>query len=115
MSSNLVSNEVPWTERGDGLLLTVRLTPKSARDQIGSVEQLSDGRAVLKVKVRAVPQDGEANAALIRLLAKALHMSPSAVRLDSGASGRLKVLHLQGEAGPLAAALTHLSSGGGHF
>ena len=82
MSSNLVSNEVPWTQRGDGLLLTVRLTPKSALDQIGGVERLSDGRPVLKVKVRAVPQDGEANAALIRLLAKALHMSPSAVRLE---------------------------------
>ena len=110
MSSNLVSNEVPWTLREDGLLLTVRLTPKSALDQIGGVERLSDGRPVLKVKLRAVPQDGEANAALIRLLAKALQMSPSAVRLNSGASGRLKVLHLQGEAELLAAALTRVSS-----
>jgi uncharacterized protein (TIGR00251 family) len=98
--------------RGDGLVLTVRLTPKSALDQIGSVAQLSDGRPVLKVRVRAVPQDGEANGALIRLLAKALHISASAVRLESGASGRLKTLHLQGDPETLAAGLTRVSSRG---
>jgi len=46
------------------------LTPKSARDEIGGIEELADGRTVLKVRVRAVPQDGEANAALQRLIAK---------------------------------------------
>jgi uncharacterized protein len=49
-----------------------RLTPKSSRDEIGGIEQLAGGRAVLKVRMRAVAQDGEANAALIRLLAKGL-------------------------------------------
>jgi uncharacterized protein len=112
MCSNLVLSEVPWSMRGDGLVLTVRLTPKSALDQIGSVAQLSDGRPVLKVRVRAVPQDGEANGALIRLLAKALHISASAVRLESGASGRLKTLHLQGDPETLAAGLTRVSSRG---
>jgi uncharacterized protein YggU (UPF0235/DUF167 family) len=91
------------------------LTPKSSRDQIDGIEQLSDGRPVLKVRVRAVPQDGEANGALVRLLAKALHISASAVRLESGAGGRLKTLHLQGDAETLAAGLTRLSSRGGIF
>ena len=99
--------------RGDGLLLTVRLTPKSALDQIDGVAKLSDSRLVLKVRVRAVPQDGEANEALIRLLAKALHIAASAVRLESGASGRLKTLHLQGDPEILTAGLTRLSSRGG--
>ena len=88
----------------------MRLTPKSGRDEISGVEQLADGRMVLKARVRAVPQDGEANEALIRLLAKALHLSARAVRIESGASSRLKTIHLQGDAGTLATALTQLLS-----
>jgi uncharacterized protein len=96
--------------------MTVRLTPKSAIDQIDGVAQLSDGGPVLKIRVRAVPQDGEAtNGALIRVLAKALHIAASAVQLESGASGRLKTLHLQGDPEILAANLTRLSSRGGHL
>jgi uncharacterized protein len=102
----------PWSLRGDGLVLSVRLTPKSSRDDIGGIETLADGRTVLKVRVRAVPQDGEANAALVRLLAKALHISATAVRIEAGASGRLKTLHLQGDTGALAAGLTRLASPG---
>ena len=101
----------PWNFRGDGLILSVRLTPKSARDEIDGLEQLSDGRTVLKVRVRAVPQDGEANEALLRLLAKALHISASAVRLEAGASSRLKTVHLKGDAETLAAGLARLASG----
>ena len=103
-------SNVPWSFRGDGLSLSVRLTPKSARDEIGGIEELADGRTVLKVRVRAVPQDGEANAALQRLIAKALHISLSTVRLESGASGRLKTLHIQGDAETLAAGLARLAS-----
>ena len=100
----------PWSFRADGLALSVRLTPKSSRDEIIGFETLADGRTVLKARVRAVPQDGEANAALVRLLAKALHMSASAVRIEAGASGRLKTLHLKGDAEILAAGLARLSS-----
>lgn len=93
-------------------MLTVRLTPKSARDGIGGIEQLDDGRPVLKVRVRAVPQDGEANDALVRLLAKALHIPASAVRIESGAGSRIKTLHLRGDAGALATELARFSSRG---
>ena len=102
----------PWNLRGEGLLLAVRLIPKSSRNEICGIEKLADGRTVLKVRVRAVPQDGEANAALLRLLAKALHISASAVRIEAGPSSRLKTLHLEGDAETLAAALTRLSSPG---
>ena len=91
-------------------MLFVRLTPKSSRDEITGFETLADGRTVLKARVRAVPQDGEANAALVRLLAKALHITASSVRIEAGASGRLKTLHLQGDAEILAAGLARLSS-----
>ena len=50
----------------DGVVVTVRLTPKGGRDAIDGIETLADGRAVLKVRVRAAPSEGEANAALCR-------------------------------------------------
>lgn len=101
----------PWSLRPDGLILSVRLTPKSSRDEIDGLETLADGRTVLKVRVRALPQEGEANEALQRLLAKALHIPASSVQIEAGASGRVKTLHLKGDAGTLAEGLARLSAG----
>jgi len=95
----------PWTVAADGVTVTVRLTPKGGRDAIDGVETLADGRAVLKVRVRALPMDGAANAALSRLLAKALKVAPKAVTLTSGATARIKRLEIEGDAATLAAGL----------
>ncbi len=99
------SAPLPWSLRGGALVLSVRLTPKSARDEIGAIDHLSDGRAVLKARVRAAPQDGEANAALIKLIAKTLRIPAAAIRLESGATARLKTLVLTGDPQALEAAL----------
>ncbi|WOJ88797.1 DUF167 family protein [Methylocapsa polymorpha] len=101
--------DVPWSVRGGDLILSVRLTPKSSRDEIGGVDRLADGKMVLKVRVRALPQDGEANEALIRLFAKALHIPLASVRIEAGASGRVKTLSLAGDPEALQAALSSLS------
>jgi uncharacterized protein YggU (UPF0235/DUF167 family) len=53
----------------DGLSLTVRLTPKGGRDAIDGIDERADGRCVLKIRVRAVASVGEANAALVKLVA----------------------------------------------
>lgn len=92
----------PWTVTGDGLRLTARITPRGGRDAIDGVESLADGRPVLKVRVRAAPSDGEANAALVALLARELALPRSAVTLLAGATARLKTVALTGEAQSLA-------------
>ncbi len=94
-----------WSLRKEGVAILVRLTPKSSRDGIDGIEHLADGRAVLKIRVRAVPEAGAANAALIRVLAKALALPASAITLQSGATSRLKSLRLVGDAPVLAAQL----------
>jgi uncharacterized protein (TIGR00251 family) len=99
----------PWSVRGGALVLCVRLTPKSVRDEIIGVDHLSDGRAVLKARVRAAPQDGEANAALIKLISKTLRIPAAAIRLESGATARLKTLVLTGDAEALVAALAAIA------
>jgi uncharacterized protein YggU (UPF0235/DUF167 family) len=53
---------------------------------------------VLHVRVAAAPVDGAANTALIRLVAGALDVAPSAVRLVSGATSRVKRLEVTGVA-----------------
>ena len=95
----------PWTASPDGLRLAVRLTPRGGRDAIDGVEILSDGKAVLKVRVRAAPSEGEANAALIALLARELGVSRSAVALTTGATARVKLLAIAGTADAMAARL----------
>lgn len=90
------------------MLLKVRLTPKSSRDEIEGPGQDSNGGQFLKVRVRAVPQDGEANAALIRLVAKALRLPSSSVRIASGGASRVKTLALNGDPAAISQALTQL-------
>ena len=93
----------PWAVTVDGLLLTVRLTPKGGRDEVNGIETLSDGRAVLKARVRALPEDGAANAALVKLIAKVVGIAASRVTVQSGHTSRLKVLKIEGDGADIAA------------
>ena len=101
----------PWRYSAHGLRVTVRVTPRGGRDQIDGVEQLADGRDVLKVRVRAIAEGGEANQAVIALLAKALGVSRSHVRLAAGITSRLKQIDVSGDPYGLAESLRRLSSG----
>jgi uncharacterized protein len=69
----------PWAATAGGVILTVRLTPKGGRDAIDGIEATADGKSVLKVRVRAAPSEGEANDALVRLIAKVAGVPPRAV------------------------------------
>jgi uncharacterized protein len=91
--------------QADHLRLEVRLTPRAARDAIEGERLLADGRKVLAARVRAVPEDGRANASLIRLLAEACGVAAGKVSLVSGASSRLKSLRIEGDPNLLAKAL----------
>jgi uncharacterized protein len=76
--------------------LLVRLTPSGGADRIDGVGRDGEGRAYLKVRVRAPPEDGKANAALTALIAKALGLAKSKVSVARGASARLKALEIAG-------------------
>ena len=99
----------PWSLTPDGAVVAVRLTPKGGRDAVDGVEVLADGRAVLTVRVRAAPADGEANDALIRLIAKAVGVPPRDVTLIAGASARLKRLGISGHGPTVIAALEKIA------
>ncbi|CAN7214747.1 DUF167 family protein [Bosea sp. LjRoot237] len=94
-----------WSVTPDGLAIAIRLTPRGGRDAVDGVETLADGRQVLKARVRAAPSEGEANAALVALLAEMLAVSRSQVSLTAGASARLKRIVVRGDGEALAARL----------
>jgi uncharacterized protein (TIGR00251 family) len=89
----------------DAILLAIRLTPRADRDAVDGVGVLADGRAVVHARVRAVPEDGAANAALVALLAKAFRRPKSAVAIASGGSARIKQVRIAGDPTELAAAV----------
>lgn len=100
----------PWTVVAGGVMLSVRLTPKGGRDAIDGVEPLADGRTVLKARVRAAPSEGEANEALVRLIAKAVGVPPRDVALTAGATARIKRLTIAGDPPTLLAALEKIAA-----
>jgi uncharacterized protein (TIGR00251 family) len=103
------SDDRPYQVRKEGVLLHVRLTPKGGQDRVEGITRLSDGQSVLKVRVRAVPEDGAANAGLIAVLAKFLHIPKSKIRLESGATARHKSLLVEMDVSALQAKLEPLT------
>lgn len=75
--------------------LPVRLTPGASADRIDGWDEDADGRPVLKVRVRARPVEGEANAALAFLVARALGVPRSTVSLIRGGQSRLKMIEVE--------------------
>jgi uncharacterized protein YggU (UPF0235/DUF167 family) len=101
--------EAAWHPRPEGLEVRVRVTPRGGRDALDGLEILSDGRRVLKVRVRAAPEDGAANEAVRRLLAGILGRPASAVALAAGATARLKTFRVAGDGEALASILAALA------
>lgn len=82
---------------GTGLLLPVRLTPNASRDAIEGWRETADGERHLAVRVRAVPEKGKANKALIALLAKQLGLPKRDVDVIRGTTSRLKTVRIEAE------------------
>ena len=78
----------------DGFRLRVRLQPGASADRLEGLACDASGRHYLKARVRAVPEKGKANAALEKLLAKAIKLPRSAVTVIRGGTDRLKTLHI---------------------
>jgi uncharacterized protein len=80
--------------------ITVRLQPRASRDEVLGWQELPGETGVhneapaLRVRVRAAPVDGAANAALIQLLSKQLGLPKSKISLVSGATSRNKIIEI---------------------
>jgi uncharacterized protein len=99
---------LPARRTDSGLIVHLRVQPKASRDAIEGVATDAAGEARLKVRVRAVPDKGAANAAVCALLARALGVPRSAVSVTAGHTARSKTVAVPGDPVALEAALALL-------
>jgi uncharacterized protein len=100
----------PWRYSNQGISVALRVMPRGGRDDIDGLETLADGRLVVKVRVRAIADGGEANRAVTDLLAKALGVPKAKVRILSGMTSRLKQVAVDGDPARLGEALRELTA-----
>ena len=73
-------------------LINVRVQPRASRNEIAA----SDPDGKLRLRVTAPPADGEANEAVLKLLARHLGVPKSALTIVRGATTRNKVIDVEG-------------------
>lgn len=73
-----------------GTEIALRVTPRAARERI----EAADGG--LRVYVTVVPEDGKANAAVLKLLSRALGVPKSRLMIVRGQASRDKVVRVLG-------------------
>ncbi len=80
----------------DGLVLRLYVQPGAKVSAILGEREAGDGpRLKIKLKARAI--EGQANAALLELIAELMHVPKSTVSLQAGSTARLKTVHVRGE------------------
>jgi uncharacterized protein (TIGR00251 family) len=98
-------SEGPFEAVPEGLRVALKVTPKAARAGIVGVEADAAGRGILKVRVTEAPEGGKANAAVVKLLAKAWKLPKGALRIAAGTKDRRKSLLVIGDPDELTARL----------
>ena len=101
----------PWRYSTEGISVALRVTPRGGRDEIDGIETLANGRSVVKLRVRAIAEGGEANRAVTELLAKALGVPKARVKVLSGVTSRLKQVAIDGDPKALGEVLRGLTAG----
>jgi uncharacterized protein (TIGR00251 family) len=75
----------------DGVLLSVKVQPRAAKNQIGTVQGNE-----LKIQVTAPPVDSAANEALVEFLAEQFDCGRNRIEIVRGHKSRHKTLKLRG-------------------
>ena len=92
-----VTSPSPLTLATEGIRLRVRVKPGSSRQAVLGRTVLAGGEAAVSIAVSAPPEDGKANAAVAALLSKAWGVTKTSIRVRVGASGRSKILEIDGD------------------
>ncbi|GEM_PF-140462 len=93
---------LPFEPHPEGIRFHLRLTPKAAQNRIQGVVQDHHGQSLVKIAVTAVPENGKANTALLKFLAKEWKIPKTMLSIESGATDRRKTLLIRGAQKALA-------------
>ncbi len=80
----------PVEARADGVLLRVKVQPKSSRNAI-----LGEQGGRIRIALTAPPVEGAANDSLVKFLAEILHVRRQQILIKGGEHGRDKSLLVQ--------------------
>ena len=89
-----MTETLPLTADGTGCILAVHATPRASKNAIEGVEEDAASRLWLRVRVTTPPEDGKANKAIIKLLAKSWKIPPSCFTVISGDTARHKRIRI---------------------
>jgi len=89
-----------------GLKIRLRLTPQGRAMMVDGIMKNSAGQMMLKATVTTAPEDGKANKALLKMLAKEWKVAKSTIEVIQGHTARHKTLHLSGDGENLEKTLT---------
>jgi len=84
--------EIPYKKTKNGIIIEVKVEPRSSRKQITGVMD----NEVLKVKLTAPPVDGSANEQLIELIAEVTGVKKSCIKIVRGLSSKRKLVEITG-------------------
>jgi len=103
--TDAVAPPLPFSLAEGGVLVRVRVTPRARRPGVDGLAEGPAGQPLLKVCVTAAPADGEANAAVVALLAREWRLPKSTLSVVSGAASRIKTIGIAGDGRALMTSL----------
>ena len=86
----------PFNEVENGVHLHLKVTPKASKNRIGDIFQEPSGQNVLKIYVTDPPEDGKANKAVIKLIARKTGFTASLMSIVKGQTDRRKIIFISG-------------------
>ena len=90
----------------DGVAVRLRVTPRGGTDRIEGLACDAEGGRFLRLRVSAVAEKGRANAAVVKLLAKAWRLPRTALAITAGETGRDKGVTVAGDTAVLEARIS---------
>lgn len=85
-----MSETLPLSADKGGCILNIHATPRAAQERIDGIETDAAGRVWLRVRTTAAPEDGKANRAVVKLLAKSWKIPASCFTVINGEAARYK-------------------------
>jgi uncharacterized protein (TIGR00251 family) len=99
------TDALPFETATGGLRVLLRVQPGASREAVEGLVALPNGQVALRVRVRAPPEGGKANSALVKLLAETWKLPKSAISIVAGHGRRRKTLMVSGDPAALESRL----------
>lgn len=75
--------------------LRVKVLPKSPKSEVSEIIEDSDGEKLIKIRIKAAPEKGRANAELIKFLSKELGITKDSISIISGKTEQVKLIRIK--------------------